>query len=97
MENAIGIRFLQFFQDRFEHLHVVILLIGNNVNRRIVAKFLVFQFGGSKILGNVNRSAIGAQNQFFIEAFFFQINPNRAVLFFEENTFFQAFVYALFA
>ena len=70
---------------------MIVLLITYYINHlvnRIVCKA---KFSCTDILRHINRCTIATKKQLMIQTFSSQIRPNRSVLFFEKETFFQPF------
>ena len=95
--DGVGVGLAQLFEGGLQHLHVVVLLVGDDVDAAVVAKILVLELGRAQVLGDVDAGAVGAEQEFFIQALGLQIDPYRAVFLLEEHAFVEAFFYPLLA
>ncbi|OPZ24882.1 MAG: hypothetical protein BWZ00_01915 [Bacteroidetes bacterium ADurb.BinA174] len=70
---------------------MVILLISNHIDHFINRIIIVTKFGGANILRHINRSTVGAKQQFFVQTFGGKVCPHRIVGATIEHAFCQTF------
>ena len=83
-------------QER-EDLEVVVLLVTDDIDHLIDGIVAETEFGGADVLGHVDRSTVGAEEELLIESVLREISPNGAVFAAIEETFFESFLYLFLA
>ena len=79
--------FLQHVKEDFE---MILLFRCHYVNQLFKGPVLMALNGGPDILGQIEGSAVAAEEDFFIQVYLGKINPDRTILFPIENTRFQS-------
>ena len=87
----------EFIQQNRKYLEVIILFVTNDINHFINRIISETKFGRANILRHINRGSIATKKQLMIQPLGSQVNPDRAVFFFEEKAFFQSLHYFLFS
>ena len=72
-------------QDLEEHLEVVLLLVGDDVDEAVEGPVVVPVDGHADVLGDVDGRAVLAQEDLLVEADRRQVDAHRAVLCLEED------------
>jgi len=81
--------FFEQIEEFEENLKMIILFIGHDVNHALWGQATVALVGCAQVLGHVNGSSIGTEEQFFIQAIATKITPHRAIIFFKKRFFIQ--------
>ena len=69
----------ELLQNQLEHLEVVVLLVTDHIDMGVEAVFLEPLLSGAEILGDIDRSSVGAKQQLAVEAVGGQVAPHRTV------------------
>ena len=82
----------QLLQDELQDLEMIILFVSHDVDVRVEVIFLETFLRSAQVLRNVDRSAIGADEKFPVQAIGSQVAPNRAIWILHEDTHVQTFL-----
>ena len=80
-------------EEERENLEVIVLLISHHIYHLVDGKVAETELSSTDVLGHVDRSAVGAEEEFFIQTFFGEIRPYRTIFTAIEQTFSKTFFY----
>ena len=80
-----------------EHLEVIVLLVAHHIDHLVDGIIAETQFGRADILSHIYGGAVGAEQQFVVEAFAGKVGPDGAVLLAVHLALFQTFKHQLLA
>ena len=83
-------------QER-EHLEVVVLLVADDIDHFVDGIVAETEFGGTDVLGHVDRSSVRTEEELLIESVLREIGPNGAVFAAIEEAFGESFLYLFLA
>ena len=66
-------------EEEREDLEVIVLLIAYHVDHLVDGIVAEAEFGSTDVLGHVDRSAVCAEEEFFVQTFLGEVSPHRTI------------------
>ena len=80
-------------EEERENLEVIVLFIAHHIDHLVDGIVAETELSSTDVLGHIDRSAVGAEEEFFVQTFFGEISPHRTIFAAIEQTFGETFFY----